>query len=1334
MIQLIPQSPKIPYEIEQDLRDDNLVFFCGAGISAPSKLPDFDDLVEKVCKKLNVDLNNPLLKSAKKRGDYASVLDLLEGNQDFSVPPGILRKEIINILSDHNGKTSNHKALLDLSVLPDNKGHRLVTTNFDGLFLKAKPDLIFDSAPKLAPPRKEKWKNLTFLHGLIDEENDPEGKNLILTRTDFGLAYLHDNWAGRFIIQLFQDFKVLFIGYSINDPVMNYLISAISYENKRRQKDNPSKNVEKNQIRPSIYAFVGYKEDQKQEKENQWRSNGVEPIPYKITDKDNHSLLYETLKEWAEEKRKDSDGRKNWLKEKLEKPYKKETDKQKAEIVISTFKIDEQLAEYLPEINLSLDPKKRKAVDISWLKAFSEEEEESKNQNNISLLASRAEPKIKNSLLTKLTSRTAQSGPYPLWEALSPTEKNMAHWLIHHLDKKELIHWLIKKAPVQMGLIPLHPEFKDMIKWQLKHLEENSNKKLDKRKSLFWEIAISQKDHPNKLDRADMLIYELNEKGYSYAKMKKLLYFLEPQIGFETYFYDRKFSKILDPNKIYETKLIIGMDHYPEPSLKEDIVFRHAEDWTDLLKKAMELSKWAGLIQNGYDFSHVQRSSIANHKQNKTYHSWTYLIDLVRNSFDLTMEKDKKLAEVLLNKWKNYPYSLFYRLILYAVTKHSNLNEEIAVKLFEEKPAQTLWSPSCQNEVLKFLKDRKHSKNAIDKILPLIMKGLPQSLFKENIDENFFMELKERAIHLRLHHLKFSGVQLPKDIEKYYKKIPIKYSFTPSTKEDSDRDGFSFYTEEPTLLGSENRYHNMTDTAIFNDIKYTKPNTFPHEDWKRAEFQSFIKDFSDRAFKILFMFLDSSINSVPFWRAFIIETSNMTDTQKGNDYFLKSFKKIENFNDDFFTKCLSAIIYGFSTKGSLIYDKDKELFKKWWKRLWVFSLKEHKSAEEDSDMAWRGANSNLGRLSHLVFLILWSKFPNGKITKNGKIPEDIKNYFEIILKEGKKKDTSVLFHFGSYLSQLWYLDREWTITYIKALMSWDKQKILPDKKSQIQNSSKAPLSEKHTWKALWQGYLFQNMFLGPDFLEDFKKEFLNFLLNYKNALTGNYPTDYLWNIAGLFFTATGGRGIKNIFTDEESIKLIQNLDVDILEALSRKIWDLLKDTETNKKAVLWSEKIKPWIEEFWPAQKTKMNPKIAGNLSFIILHCGNKLPDAFDILKDKIKGIITDNSNSWISLHIIHQTGLGKAHDSPSSQKQSEQKKLKDSNKNNQTKGSKNKLAYIFDYPDELLQLLNWNFPKKIEFYFDEKINKILKELETKDPNIKKHAQYKELKEKHPLS
>ena len=1267
MLQFIPKGPQIPENVIQALNNDSLVLFCGAGISMNNGLPSFKGLVEKVCANLHIDIKeNPLLKIAKERSDYAGIFDLLENGQisNLSTKPEILRKKVIKVLSDYKDQPEIHKALLELSALPDNKGHRLVTTNFDRLFFKANKDLKFDSAPKLIPPRKEKWRNLTFLHGVIDEDNDPESENLILTRTDFGLAYLHDNWASRFVIQLFQDFTVLFVGYSADDPVMSYLVSAISYESKRRKENR----INDLKIKPFIYAFAGYEGDQTKEVENKWKALGVEPILYKIKESNDHSLLYETIKEWAKLKKTGLAGRRNWLKRQLEKPYREETDKQQAETVISALKTDEKLAEYLPAINLSTDPKKRKPVDISWLKAFAEETEESKSNRFPSPIQ---KIKTKNSLLEKLTQKTAQSSNYPLWEPLSPTEKNIAEWLLHHLDKKELIHWLIKQA-LPYGVISLHPEFKSMIEIHLRYTqtEKKDKQELDERIKLFWNILLTQKDESN-FGVESVLISELN-KEYTYTKVRKLLTILESQISFKKYGYT---------DQIYEPKLKTNINGFPYESLtNETVLLTHAEDFTNLLKKAMELAEFVEIIKNGHDLFYFQKPSIAIHEQNKNYDSWTYLIDLVRDSFDLAMQENRNLAELLVHKWQLYPYSLFYRLILYAVTKYPDLDEDITIKLFEEKPDQTLWSTSCQNEVLKFLRNKKHSEKSTKKLLSLIMKGPSRSLYREDIEESRFTEIKETAIYQGLNNLKTSGIKLPKDIEDNYNTIQSKYSFKPSTEKDSDKEDFPFWHSGATWSGDKKRYHNQTCEKTFEEIKHTKPNTPPHLRNTTEDFRSLSKDHPDKAYSVLLKFKANDQNSYPYWSVFISEVSMITDAKKSNNYFLKSFQKIENFESGFFKGCLWSLTHGFNMKGGLIYSKDKERFKKWWYKLWNLSIRD-KKCHNDSDISSRALNSPLGKLSQSIFYILWSHFSDRKMKKNEKLPEEIKTYFKAIIKQGSLKDSCVFYHFGSYLWNLWFLDEEWVNTNLIELMNWNEKENL--------------------CKALWTGWLYHPQW-SPDFLLDFKNEIFQLILNRKKLYKTNQQNvneqEFCENIASIILIASGGREIENIFTDEELKKLIQSLDTDILEALSREIWRFLEDSG-NKSSNLWSEKIKPWIDNFWPQQTELQTSKIAENLSNLILCCGDKLPEAFNILKDKIGGMI-QNNNDYISRYIIRKMDK--------------------------------ELKYVFGYPEELLQILNWNFPKdQINQHMGgKKIKQILKKLKQKHPEIEKNPDYKKLSEK----
>ena len=110
---------------------------------------------------------------------------------------------------------------------------RIVTTNFDKIFKrvidKKKLDIPILAAPFLPIPKSTRWHGVVHLHGLLpDKSNDIELNRLVLSSGDFGLAYLTERWAARFVGELFRNYTVCFVGYGINDPVLRYMMDALS--------------------------------------------------------------------------------------------------------------------------------------------------------------------------------------------------------------------------------------------------------------------------------------------------------------------------------------------------------------------------------------------------------------------------------------------------------------------------------------------------------------------------------------------------------------------------------------------------------------------------------------------------------------------------------------------------------------------------------------------------------------------------------------------------------------------------------------------------------------------------------------------------------------------------------------------------------------------------------------------------------------------------------------------------------------------------------------------------------------------------------------------------
>ena len=100
-----------------------------------------------------------------------------------------------------------------------------------------------------------------------------------------GLAYLTERWASRFVTELFANYTVCFVGYSAEDPVLRYMLDALSADQLRGE------------ARQEVYAFASHKDNEVVEETQAWRAKGVSPILYQQTS--GHELFDKSLHEWA---------------------------------------------------------------------------------------------------------------------------------------------------------------------------------------------------------------------------------------------------------------------------------------------------------------------------------------------------------------------------------------------------------------------------------------------------------------------------------------------------------------------------------------------------------------------------------------------------------------------------------------------------------------------------------------------------------------------------------------------------------------------------------------------------------------------------------------------------------------------------------------------------------------------------------------------------------------------------------------------------------------------------------------------------------------------------
>ena len=201
-----------PSSLLSALRDGELVIFAGAGVSIgePANLPNFKTLATKIAEG-----HAEKLKKDETEDRFLGRLQR-EGVK--------VHEQAARVIPWNDAEPTNlHKNLLRL--YKKNENIRIVTTNFDLLFEKAAKGLL-NTLPEVfrapALPLGRKFNGIVHIHGAL---TNPE--ELVLTDEDFGRVYLTDGWARRFLVGLFRNFPVLFVGYSHNDTILNYLARAL---------------------------------------------------------------------------------------------------------------------------------------------------------------------------------------------------------------------------------------------------------------------------------------------------------------------------------------------------------------------------------------------------------------------------------------------------------------------------------------------------------------------------------------------------------------------------------------------------------------------------------------------------------------------------------------------------------------------------------------------------------------------------------------------------------------------------------------------------------------------------------------------------------------------------------------------------------------------------------------------------------------------------------------------------------------------------------------------------------------------------------------------------
>lgn len=1205
-MQFVRHGPDIPERLLQLHEDGRVVFFCGAGISYPARLPGFSGLVDRLYQALSV-TPNPVQQSAIKAGQFDTAIGLLES--DVVGGRETVRRSLATILAPDltaPKAMATHEALLTLAKNREGRT-RLITTNFDRLFEEVRASTSSSSIPSYQAPLlrvpKSLWDGLVYLHGLLPTSPTADDLNrLVVSSGDFGLAYLTERWAARFVSELFRNFTVCFVGYSINDPVLRYMMDALAAD--RLLGESP----------PEMFAFGSYSKGKEVDRASEWKAKNVTPILYR--EHRHHAYLHKTLRAWAGTYHDGVRGKEQIVAQSARfRP-------------LASTKQDDFVGRMLWALSdpRGLPAKRFAELDpvpsLDWLEPLSQELYQHADLRRFGVPPQVA---VDDKLAYSLTCRPA---PYPLapWMAIVDSGQRrsrldavmfqLARWLIRHLDDPKLLLWVIKRGG------QLHDQLVWLIERRLDELDTfasaGNTAELDRIRAnapnaiprpamrTLWRLLLN--GHVKSRLR-DLSIYswcdQFKHDGLTASVRFALRETLKPCLSLREPFHwsgESDDEEAQDRIKsIVKWEVVLASDHVHSGlrDLPKDARWTAAlpellDDFSGLLRDALDLMRELDGVDSQNDHSYVHQPSISDHSQNKDFHDWTALIELARDAWLATAEKSPERARIVAEAWAHGPYPVFRRLALFAATQGRVIPLRQALNWQLADEGRWLWSEETRRETMRLLVSLAPQLDAtmLVELEQAILSGPPRSLYRDDIEPESWNRIVDRSVWLRLAKMAHAGVTLSEEGKARLDAISAQRSLQLASDERDefpvwmgegwvgDRDPWMPFTPmpqsrrgvldyllvHPVLEDSQQddwrkRCSESFQATAYALCKLAQQNNWPVERWRDALQAWGEEKLRDRSWH----FMAPAVASAP--------DDVVQALSHGIGWWLQTIAKTFEGHEDHFLALGQRIL-------RLDFENDGDT----------------------DDPVFRAINHPVGHVTQALLDWWYRQEPD-----DGQgLPESINPIFTELCDTRIAKFRHGRVLLAAHALSLFRVDKAWAEQYLLPLLDWNR-------------------SESEA-QAAWEGFLWSPRLYRP-LMEAIKPVFLDTVNHY--AQLGKHNEQFA---AFLTFAALDPG---DTFTITQLARAIRALPPEGLRESAQALVRALEGAGDQHEDY-WKNRVLPFWEKIWPKSNDQASDVNAESLARLCIAAGGQFPSAMVAIGNWLRPI------QWphYAIHRLHESGL----------------------------------------------------------------------------------------------
>ncbi|AEH63586.1 SIR2 family protein [Zymomonas mobilis] len=1159
-------GPDIPDDLLYARDEGEVLFFCGAGISMQEAGGlSFPELAKRVISSLGSSASSP-------------ARQLLEISDKIETPPGVggippadrifalLEQEfaVEDIRSDvsqavkpnSNPGLDPHKSLFNLSKMPNGR-HRLITTNFDRLFQLAAPDIPEISPPDLPDPRRDEWEGIIHLHGMVNPDySDAASKEFILSSADFGRAYLSDGWATAFMKTLVERYKIVFVGYSADDPPIQYLLEGLKGSTKTR----------------GLYTFQQGKED---EASALWQDKGVTAISHQ-----DFPSLWESLKAWGERANDPHEWQKSIISDKaLKKP--RELDPyergQVAHVVSSTSGAKKFAGHATPP-------------SAEWLCVFDPFIRYS-NQNYLhDLFEEILDP------LAIFNNFCLDSDPRPLpednsqkhlipsnvWSAFEETSNNKQNLFISLRNKGNNLPARLQSLAYWIGRVVnqnITVWWASRQNWLHSELTNNITHNIDGN----MESPIRQAWHLLLSSKSDSSDENCNSKFWE-------LYYFSKKEGWTSWL-QREFENLKRPRISVGSKRKIPLDDtknhqdlvsakviYPNHPTEMKIPKKFLVRYIRVIRSYLESAEDLEIDNQGYFdprlhpiVEYDDPASIPDNEEENI----SSLIRHYANELKQLYEHNSEAARCEWRKWPDSEDKIFRNLYVWVTGQAGLTSQQEASDIILNLSNDVFWDIQIQHDLLVSLNTRwsEFDEETREKIENKILSG-PKRY--KGIDDQQYKEYRTCQILNRLEWLKKEKLTVSFDLET--KRLELR-KITPEWTPE--------YALDNTYRSSSRGGCVATDTDITelfgipidkileksDDISRKSPDFLI----ERRPFKGLSKEYPVKALAALIYAAKRGETRRQYWSEFLCNEARRTDKLRLKILIVE---RIYSLSEEVFNTSIDSIASWMEQHGRALAIDAKKSYLKLWERIVksvLISFAESETLVVDKkqeNWLFKSINSPIGKMTVLLIDEILNKT----------IDEEWHTRANCLISAKNDALCCVMAIFGTKLGRIYSIDKQWT----------DEHIISQIEQNPNSESSRAFISSACQYTS-WNHDLFARL-----------KIILTDLVSQKNHKNYGIVMRLLFR-GWISLNQEGDRLVNNEELRDFLIKTDDKGRITIINSV--KIW--------AKEKQKWTEVIE-FLNKVWPRQLITRTQALSEELIEIALLADDKMPDIVQLISPRL--------------------------------------------------------------------------------------------------------------------